>query len=214
MTIESVLQDYMKAIRAGDRTAAIGAVQQAQAAGHDFRTVYLKVFQPALEEVGRLWQINVMSVAEEHLATAITQFAMLSLYQSVSAPPAATQRSLIAACAEAERHDLGLRMVCDFLELEGWRTWYLGSAVPIDSLVGLARTRKPNAIALSASLPTHISDLKRAIIELKALKPAPFVLVGGRPFTRDGSLAELIGADATAPDAGTAVDVLKERFPA
>jgi MerR family transcriptional regulator, light-induced transcriptional regulator len=213
MTIESVLQNYMKAIRAGDRTAAIGAVQQAQAAGHDFRTVYLKVFQPALEEVGRLWQINVMSVAEEHLATAITQFAMLSLYQSVSAPPA-TQRSLVAACAETERHDLGLRMVCDFLELEGWRTWYLGSAVPIDSLVGLARTRKPTAIALSASLPTHIADLKHVIAELKALKNPPFVLVGGRPFTRDASLAELIGADATATDAGTAVDVLKERFPA
>ena len=213
MTIESVLQSYVKAIRAGDRTAAIGAVQQAQAAGHDFRTVYLKVFQPALEEVGRLWQINVMSVAEEHLATAITQFAMLSLYQSVSAP-AATQRSLIAACAETERHDLGLRMVCDFLELEGWRTWYLGSAVPVDSLVGLARTRKPNAIALSASLPTHIADLKRVITELKALKNPPFVLVGGRPFTRDASLAELIGADATAPDASAAVDVLKERFPA
>src|SRR5687767_9432891 len=98
MTIESVLQNYINAIRVGDRRDAISAVQQAQEAGHDFRTLYLKVFQPALEEVGRLWEINAMSVAEEHLATAITQFAMLSLYQNVSRARE-RKRSLIAACA-------------------------------------------------------------------------------------------------------------------
>ena len=203
----------MSALRTGDRRAAVGTVQRAQSAGHDLRALYLRVFQPALEEVGRLWQINAVSVADEHIATAITQSAMLSVYQSVTEATLSKRHTVIAACSENERHDLGLRMVCDFLDLAGWQTWYVGSSVPTDSLVSLTRGVKPDAVALSASLPTHLFELKSAIAKLRALPRPPYILVGGRAFTQDPSLAAEIGADATASDAAHAADVLHARFP-
>ena len=204
----------MAALQTADRRAAVGLVQRAQSAGLDFRTLYLQVFQPALEEIGTLWQINTISVADEHIATAITQSAMLSVYQNVADAPLRKTRSLVGACAESERHDIGLRMVCDFLDLEGWQTWYVGSSVPSDSLVSLIDGVRPNAVALSAALPTHVLELKAIIAKLRELRRPPFVLVGGRAFTKDPSLADAIGADATGSNAAAAVDVLNARLPA
>ena len=74
------LPSYLAAIRAGERRRAFALVDQACAAGVGLRTLYLDVFQPALREIGRLWQENEITVAEEHLATAITEIAMARLY--------------------------------------------------------------------------------------------------------------------------------------
>ena len=213
MKIEDVLREYISALHSGDRRNALGLMQRAQEAGHDYHTLCLGVLQPALEEFGHLWQIDAISVAEEHIATAITQSAMLSLYQRVADVPVRKTRSFVGACAQSERHDLGLRMVCDFLDLQGWQTWYLGSSVPIDSLVSLVAATKPDAVGLSSSLDTHILELKDAIAKLKDRSNPPFVLVGGRAFRLDPSLATAISADATAPDAVGATRVLQARFP-
>ena len=76
----SVLGAYLEALRAGDRRRAFGVVDGARAAGLDLGAIYMEVFQPALREIGRLWQENAITVADEHLATAITQAAMARLY--------------------------------------------------------------------------------------------------------------------------------------
>jgi methanogenic corrinoid protein MtbC1 len=211
VTPQLVLSEYVAGLTAGDRRRAIGAITDGRAAGLDLRTLYLSVLQPALREVGRLWECGEMTVAQEHLATAITQTVMSRL--AVDQPvPAAEGPTVIAACVDAERHGLGLRMLCDLLELEGWTALYLGATVPARDLVKMVAERRPRALALSVSLPPHLLAVRDAIKEVKALgDPQPIVAVGGRAVSAP-AIAERIGADFTAVDAGEAVDQLKRRF--
>jgi len=207
---------YLAAIRAGNRREAFRVLDEACAAGTHARALYMEVLQPALREIGRLWQENEVSVAEEHLATAITQSAMVRLFEEAVAEGKFGGPTLLAACADVERHEIGLRMVCDLLELEGWDTIYLGATVPNESLVRMVRERKPAAVALSVSLAPHLPRLRSMIQAVRegAGDDPPLILVGGRPFLDHPHLAVQLGADCTASDALEAVRLLEERVAA
>lgn len=212
MTIEDVYTRYLSAVRQGDRRGALSVISEAQHAGHDLKKLYLQVFQPTLREIGRLWQENLLTVAEEHLATAVTQSAMLAIYGDLKIP-VASGPLLIAACAESERHEIGVRMLCDFLDMEGWDTVFLGASVPIESLVEMVREREPDVVALSASIPPHLPQVRRAITAIRdGARKQPIILVGGRPLLERPDLAVQLGADLTASDAAEAARMLKERF--
>jgi methanogenic corrinoid protein MtbC1 len=204
---------YLDALRRGDRRAAFDVVDRAIDAGSDLRVLYLDVVQPAMREIGRLWQENVLSVAEEHLATAITQAAMGRVFERVFEWRDNRTPTLIAACASDERHQMGLRMLCDLLEMDGWDTVYLGASVPVESLVDLARKQNPDAIAISATIAPHVPRVRDAIAAIRAadLPRQPVIAVGGRAFLQDPQLAIRIGADVTATDAGEAVRILRDR---
>lgn len=214
--IDEVAASYVRAVLAGDRPKATELVRLARAGGADIRTVYLELFQPSLREVGRLWRENRVSVAQEHLATAITQSLMARLYGELFAEARPGGRSVIAACVDVERHEVGLRMVCDLLELEGWDTSYLGATVPAESLAALVESHAPDVVALSISLGQHVPRLRRTIAELRARMgdATPLVLVGGRPFLLDPSLGASVGADLVASDAAEAVERLRARYDA
>ena len=207
------LAAYLNAVCAGDRKRAADVVARAQQNGADLATLYLDVFQPALREIGKLWERNQVTVAEEHLATAITQSIMARLYTE-AALPADNGYHLVAACAEQERHEVGLRMLCDFMDMEGWTTTFLGASVPTTSLARMVCERRPDVLALSASIPPHITQLRSTIACVRADcgDVQPFVLVGGRVFHESPELAYAVGADMTARDAREAVTILKERF--
>ncbi len=214
LDIVAIQAAYVAAIRSGDRRRAFALVDDARAGGLDMGTLYLRVLQPSLREIGRLWQENEMTVADEHLATAITQMVMARTVVEAGDSPLPPTRSLIAACAETERHDMGLRMVCDLLEREGWNAAFLGATVPPDSLARLVVERHPDAVVLSATIAPHLPQLRAMIQSVReaAGDAAPFIMVGGRPFLDDPELAQRLGADATAHDAQLAVACLRERF--
>jgi methanogenic corrinoid protein MtbC1 len=205
---------YLDAVREGNRRLALNVVARAREAGHGVERIYLDVFQRTLREIGRLWQENAISVADEHLATAITQAAMARLYEQTFTGALDEGPTLIAACADIERHEVGLRMLCDLLELDGWQTSYLGASVPIDSLVALTRKRRPDVVALSASLAPHLPRLRAMITSIRdaMAEERPLIVVGGRPFVEDPSLAARVGADFTARDAAEAVELLRRHI--
>ena len=204
---------FLDAIRRGDRRAAFRSLDEALDAGFDLNALYVDVVQPSMREIGRLWQENELSVAEEHLATAITESAMSRAFERVFVWRDQRTPRIIAACADEERHQMGLRMLCDLLELEGWETIYLGASVPIESLTQLVAAREPDAIALSATIAPHIPRVRAAIAAIRAMDLArqPVIAVGGRAFLNDPSLAKKVGADLTASDAAEAVRALDER---
>jgi methanogenic corrinoid protein MtbC1 len=205
--------EYLAAIRGGNRRRAFQVIDTARDAGVDLAGIYLGIFQPALREIGCLWQNNELTVAEEHLATAITQAAMARAYEQAFTWRTEGSRTLIAACADVERHEVGLRMLCDLLDLEGWHTTYLGSMVPVESLAAMVRRLRPNVVALSAALSPHLPRLRAMIAAIRAALGGeqPLIIVGGRPFLDDPSLARRLGADLTAQNAVDAVRLLGER---
>ncbi|GAA4259228.1 cobalamin B12-binding domain protein [Azospirillum formosense] len=207
----ALARSYLDALLAGDRRRAAVLVMEAAAAGARVPDLYLHVFQPALREIGRLWQTRVITVAHEHFATAATQAIMGQLYPAIFA---AERRGLtmVATCVSGEQHEIGIRMVADFFEMAGWDSHYLGANTPADSVARLVRERGAHVLAVSATITAHVGRVAALIAAVRA-EPGepPHVLVGGYPFNLVPDLWRTVGADAFAPSAEEAV-VIAERL--
>lgn len=60
------------------------SAREALSEGSTLPALYVDVFRPALYEVGARWESNRLTVAQEHIATAITQFVMAQIYEPPS----------------------------------------------------------------------------------------------------------------------------------
>ncbi|GFR36671.1 cobalamin B12-binding domain-containing protein [Thermobrachium celere] len=106
-------------------------------------------------------------------------------------------RTIVGACVSGELHEIGIRMVCDLLEMDGFDTHYLGANMPVYDIIEYAHKKSASAILLSVTLTTHLNTLKNMIKEIKKderLKDVK-VIVGGRPFLIDENLYKIVGAD-------------------
>lgn len=204
--LEDLANKYLGALLYGEKQLAADIIHGAIDDGIHVRDIYLHVFQPSLYEVGRLWQLNKVSVAQEHYSTAVTQFIMSQLYPHILSQKR-TPYKFVGVCASGELHEIGLRMVSDFLEMEGWQTFYVGANVPAESIAGLIRDKKAHVLGISATLTYHVPIVARLIKQLRLQEDFQElkIIVGGNPFNWDQDLWQQVGADAFARDAAEAV---------
>jgi methanogenic corrinoid protein MtbC1 len=189
---------YVDALVAGDLASAERLIEDS---GTDVRTLYLQVLQPALYEIGRRWEEAEISVAQEHLATATTQSLMARLAERFETDAPRRDRRVLVACAEGELHSIGVRMVADFLDADGWDVLFVGALSPPSAVAELAAAQGVDVVALSASLAQRIPEIARAVAALRALATVPVIGVGGQAFGGDAEAALRTGADLYAADA-------------
>jgi methanogenic corrinoid protein MtbC1 len=206
--LAELAQGFLDALLAGDRRAASRLVLDAVDAGTSVKDVYLHVFQPSQREIGRLWQTNRISVAQEHFSTAATQLVMSQLYPHVFS----TEKNgltLVATCAAENLHEIGVRMVSDFFEIEGWDTFYLGANAPVTDVVRTLAERRADVLAVSATMTSHLRAVGELVAAARATEGSAGVkiLVGGNPFNAERDLWRAVGADGVAHDAAEAVAV-------
>src|SRR5215213_7590242 len=105
--------------------------------------------------------------------------------------------SLVAACVEGERHELGLRMVCGLFRAEGWAVHYLGADVAPRFLLEAVQLHRPAVILLSVKLAENLPSVKDAVDSLiagLAPEPPPPVVVGGRVAVEHSEAIRTLGA--------------------
>ncbi|MDQ5852296.1 MAG: cobalamin-dependent protein [Chloroflexota bacterium] len=203
-------QQYLDALLSMDRHSASTLIMNAVQSGVGVKELYIHVFQPVQQEIGRLWQLNQVSVAQEHYCTAVTQLVMSQLYPYILTGRTAG-RTLVAACVAEDLHELGVRMVADLFELEGWKTIYLGANTPTSSIVKTVVDQKADVLALSATMTYHVQPVAEVIAVVRSSEARHVrILVGGYPFNRAPDLWKKIGADGYAPDASSAIAVANE----
>ncbi len=207
----ALAQRYLDTLLAGDRQGASEMILSAVKSGVTIRDIYLHVFQTSQYEIGRRWQMNEMSVAEEHFCTAATQLIMSQLYPQIFSSER-RHRRLVAAAVGGDLHEIGVRMVADFFEMAGWDTYYMGANTPSSGLVSAALEKRADAVAISATMSFHIPAVVEVVAALKSAEFArpPAVLVGGYPFSIDVDLWRTVGADGYAADASAAVTMADE----
>jgi MerR family transcriptional regulator, light-induced transcriptional regulator len=199
---------YVDALVEGDLAAAERLVEDS---GVEIRTMYLQVLQPALYEIGRRWQEAEISVAQEHLATATTQSLMARLAERLGAGSRRGRKALVA-CAQGELHWLGVRMVADFLDADGWDVLFVGALSPPEAVAALAAEQRVDVVALSAALGERVPEIVRAVEALRAHEHVPLIAVGGQAFAADAAVALSTGADLYAGDAAAFATELAMRF--
>lgn len=168
----------------------------------DVLTIYDKILGPVLREVGRLWHIGELDVADEHFITEFTKTFILelSLLEKNFTNKNQNKRAFMMAVG-LEHHNVGLQMVKHMFDVGGWDTFMIGGNLPASYIVPKLKHVKPKAIAISTTIPTNLVETASLVRSIKKAKCNGTIVVGGYPYTLDTSLWRTIGADYYSPDA-------------
>jgi methanogenic corrinoid protein MtbC1 len=197
---------FEAALLEGNQREATSIVRAALDAGSSLVAVELHIMRAALYHIGEEWQANRVTVAQEHMASAIVQSVMTTALLGITPPPMVGHRVLLA-CVEGNTHAIGLRMVADAFQLSGWEVQYLGANVPTAAIVQQVVEWTPTVLALSVSFAQQLPAAKAVMAELeRRLGDArPSVILGGLAINRFRELASFAGADSYGEDADAAV---------
>lgn len=205
----SEIVGYLRQIEEADEFGAVDLVFGMLDEGVSAQDVLLRVIAPAQRRVGRLWAANRWSVAQEHAASAVSERVVAAVARRVTPPPA--RGRVVVACVEREQHSLPTRLLAEVLRLHGWRVDFLGASVPTPHLVEWIGQVNPELVALGCTLPAWLPRAHRAVAACRTADVP--VLAGGAAFGADDRIARLIGADAWAPAADVAADLLDNGSP-
>jgi methanogenic corrinoid protein MtbC1 len=179
---------YLDALRAADGPGAYRVASGALRDGMSIPVLYQQVITPAMHRIGALWERGAITVADEHVASALTNRVLAALRPPSGGRTAPRVGRALLAAVEGEQHALGLRMAADILEDSGYDTVYLGADVPSDALLLAVESFSPNLVALAATMPTLTPRLVAIIGELRQAHPGLGLLIGGEaaPSRIDG----------------------------
>ena len=185
MITEALYQEYFTGLITGDRALCTDIVQKLLNQGIDLKTLYLELFQKSLYEVGSLWETNKITVAREHMATALTE-GLLSLVYPLLFKGGQPKQKVIISCTANEHHQLGAKIIADYFEIKGWDSHFLGANTPLDHLLSHIDEVKPDLVGLSLSVYFNMPALKKAIAAVRNAFPHIDMIVGGQAFRWGG----------------------------
>jgi MerR family transcriptional regulator, light-induced transcriptional regulator len=179
----------------GDRKAAFQVALDAFEKGVAVETLYIELFQRGMYEIGRRWEKDRLTVAQEHMGTATVQYVVAQLYARLRMPPP-TRGKVVITGIEGEHHQLGANLVADSLEAAGFDVRFLGSNVPEITVLRAVEHERPLLVGISVTMPFNLPkaiSLVRAIKGLRLDAPAPRILLGGGAFAATPNLAAELG---------------------
>jgi methanogenic corrinoid protein MtbC1 len=183
---DTTLSDFREALLSGNKAQCSSILQTLIQQSVSIEEIYEKLLKPSLYRVGELWEQRKISVATEHMASSIVENLLTELYLHLQ-PRLQNGKKAILASIPGEMHQIGVKMVNDVLETNGWETFFLGANVPTKDLINFAKGVKPDLFALSMSLYFNLPELVKLIDEVKQHFPDTKVIVGGQGFTRGGA---------------------------
>ncbi|HVM20366.1 MAG TPA: cobalamin B12-binding domain-containing protein [Egibacteraceae bacterium] len=186
------LAAFLECATAGDVHGGVTMVNRLIEGGMTAEDVVLRVLAPAQRHVGRRWERNELTVAEEHLATTVADGALAAVVQAT--PPPSAAPTVLLVCAEQEWHGVAARMCAALLGGWGFAVRFLGASVPADDVAAYAADLRPAAVLVSCTFPAALPGAVRTI-RAGHCAGAP-VIAGGRGFGSAAVRGLALGAQA------------------
>lgn len=178
-------QNFLDGLLSGNRVVCSNIVNELIENNISIINIYEKVIKKALYDIGELWEYNKISVATEHLSSAICS-AILNEHYFFIVSKQKRDRKVLMACVEKEHHEIGVKMISDIFEMNGWKSYFLGAKTPTADLISLAKTISPDIIAVSLSIYFHLPELEKLIRLFRQEFSEIPILVGGQAFRHGG----------------------------
>jgi 5-methyltetrahydrofolate--homocysteine methyltransferase len=118
-------------------------------------------------------------------------------------------KKVVIGTVKGDLHDIGKNLVVMMLEGGGFEVIDLGIDISADKFIEAIQKHQPQVVGMSALLTTTIKEMKNILqaIEKAGLRKKVKTIIGGAPVNE--KFAKEIGADGYAPDAASAVDMVK-----
>jgi MerR family transcriptional regulator, light-induced transcriptional regulator len=100
---------YTSALCAADAPAVEALVAEALAAGVAPTTIQVRVITQGMKRIGDLWEQGELTIADEHVATGLSNRALLPLQEPLQIAPPRSRERIVLAGIERQAHVLGCR---------------------------------------------------------------------------------------------------------
>ena len=195
-----------EAIEAGNRTVSVETTRAALDEGTDPRVV-LGAMTAAMDVVGRKFQDGEIYVPEMLIAARAMKEALVVLEPVLVAAGVKPEFRAVIGTIAGDLHDIGKNLVGMMWKGAGFEVIDLGVNVRAEQFVEAAREHDADVIGVSALLTTTMPGMRGVVEAVRAAGLRARVVVGGAPTTPE--YAAEIGADGQAPDAGSAVELVR-----
>lgn len=154
------------------------------------------IIDPLMYEIGHMWQYNKLSVAKEHLATALTGEIIDMFFIQTNRSRENRPRAIVSTVGD-ESHNLGVKIVGRFLDSCGYDVKNLGSKISNKELLSSVYELKPDVLILSVTLSSNIAALQNIVDELKSDNKVfkGLIILGGQALFNGSKVVKIEGAD-------------------
>jgi 5-methyltetrahydrofolate--homocysteine methyltransferase len=204
-----VAETFYAALSQGKMEEVKKLTQGALDAGEKAESILKEGMLPAMEQIGQQFKNNEIYIPEVLIAARAMHAGMAILKPILSKSSNSVAAKVIVGTVKGDLHDIGKNLVVMLLEGGGFEVVDLGIDVSADKFVEAIRTHQPNVVGMSALLTTTMREMKSILeaIQEAGLRGKVKIIIGGAPVTE--RFAKEIGADGYAPDAASAVDLVK-----
>ena len=181
--------------------------------GLSMETLYVELLEPTARHLGEMWDRDECDFIDVTLGVGRLQKLLAIFNETYALPLLGDRRVFLMATAPGNQHSFGASMIEKLLSAAGWQVEveYSGD---VNQLVEAVSGNWFAVVGLTAGSDAQLEELKSAIVQVRqhSKNPLAGVLVGGPMFTQNPELAAIMGADATAPNAPTAVLAAQKLF--
>jgi len=182
-----------------------GLVREALDEGEDANVILNEGMIAAMSIIGAKFQANEIFVPEMLVAAKTMKKGVEILRPLLSGDCVGKNGKYIIGTVSGDLHDIGKNLVALMIESAGFEIVDLGVDVPARKFVeAIIANPDCKVVGASALLTTTMNSLKATVKEITdaGCRNQVKIMVGGAPVTQE--FADEIGADAYAPDAGSA----------
>ena len=179
MDFKAIQKQFLDGLLVGNRLVCSEIINNLVSEKIGINDIYESVIRAALYDVGELWERGEISVASEHMASAIVESILNELYSKIISK-SRMNNTVVASSVEREAHQIRIKMVADIFEIHGWNVHFLGANTPLNDLIKFIEIVNPKIVALSMSIFFHINLLEEVIERIRALFPETLIIVGGQ----------------------------------
>jgi methanogenic corrinoid protein MtbC1 len=138
-------------------------------------------------------------LAQERVVTQIVRARLLGLLRQA---PGGSRRHVVCACLPDEEHDVGLLGAALRFRHAGHRVTFLGARTPIDHLLHVVKTLRPQIVALTAVNDQGAAELRKTLHSItRAIPDSTRVIIGGPAAEHHQPTCAKLGITVVAEDA-------------
>lgn len=207
-TAASAQTPVFEAVLKGRKNGIVEKVQEELARGTAAKDILDGQLIPAINEVGRLFDIQAYFLPQL-IASANAMKEAIGYLEPLLQEGGDTDEKpvIVIATVEGDIHDIGKNLVALMLKNYGYQVYDLGKDVPAEKIIAAAEEYGASIIALSALMTTTMMRMKDTIRLRNEKKMDVRVIIGGAVTTQ--SFADEIGADGYSKDAAEAVKLVQ-----
>lgn len=207
---QEILSEMALRLEKGDATGVKELTEKAIEEGIQPETILNQGLVAGMDVVGDKFKNNEIFIPEVLIAARAMKTGMEMIKPLLMEANVASRGRIVIGTVRGDLHDIGKNIVSMMLEGAGFEVMNLGTDMTIEKILDNIEKETPDVLGMSALLTTTMVYMKEVIesLEKAGKRDAVKVIIGGAPITQ--AYADEIRADGYAPDAASAVDLVKD----